>query len=170
MAQAAAAAAWGGGFSHVSSSRGDVLHSTTLLVIHRQTRSHELRGQVRTDRQAGSNSGSSKPKRMSSTLSGLLGAASAVGRRASAAAAALASTVRGGGMGSLGTVAGGGAHRAGAGVQAAERQIDEVVHILSPGPLASSATPPSESEMRDAEEAVRAAKSAWRERRRAQGR
>ena len=42
----------------------------------------------------------------------------------------------------------------------AERQVDEVVRVLAPGPLV---TPLDETETRDAEEAVRQATRRWKE-------
>mmetsp|Transcript_41039 Transcript_41039/g.101243 ORF Transcript_41039/g.101243 Transcript_41039/m.101243 type:complete len:111 (+) Transcript_41039:763-1095(+) len=98
----------------------------------------------------------------------ILGVASRVGRGATAAAAAVASAVvRGGsisgsgGGSSVGGMAAGAGHAA---VRGAEQQVDEVVRILSPGPLAESEHPPTAEEMGAATEAVARAKSAWRDR------
>ena len=77
------------------------------------------------------------------------------GRAAAAVASAVASAVRGGGRKGAEAIAQGGSE--------AEREVDEVVHILSPGPLAQSAHPPTRDELAAAAETVRAAKRAWRD-------
>mmetsp|Transcript_43796 Transcript_43796/g.70379 ORF Transcript_43796/g.70379 Transcript_43796/m.70379 type:complete len:111 (-) Transcript_43796:86-418(-) len=109
---------------------------------------------------------------MSSVVSRLFGAATSAGRGAAAAATAAALVVRGGGVGGIAkgwSAVGGEGQRMGAGIHAAERQVDEVVRILSPGPLAAhTENPPiTEEEIRAAGEAVRVAKIAWRDRSRA---
>jgi hypothetical protein len=96
---------------------------------------------------------------MTFVASRISGAASSVVGRGATAAAAVASAVRGGTGGAV-TGAGGGGDAS----RTAERQVDEVVNILSPGPLAQSDNPPSQEELRAAGEAARVAKRAWRDR------
>lgn len=94
----------------------------------------------------------------------------AAGRSATAAAAALATAVREGGA-SAAAGAGGGGSRVGvssarAGAADAERHVDEVVRVLSPGPLVQGThpNPPSQEELLVAAADVESAKLAWRER------
>ena len=116
---------------------------------------------------------------MSFLSSRLFGAAgrSVVAAATAAASAAAARVWRGGGGGNSGTAgaaagaAGGGGRGGGAlsdGAAEAERQVDEVVHVLSPGPLAQSehSNPPTHEELAAAAARVKAGKEAWRRLRR----
>ena len=100
---------------------------------------------------------------------------SVVAAAAAAASAAAARVLRGGGGGGNSGAAGaGGGGRGGRalsdGAAEAERQVDEVVRVLSPGPLAQSehSNPPTRKELLAAAAQVKAGKEAWRRRRAAE--